>query len=1145
MPQAPRIPKAAWEAHKDLICSLYLVEDKTLDEVIRFMEQKHGFRASKPQYIRKLTVNWKLRKNSTKEEWEQANTLVSKRQAEGKPTELMMNGVMILSKKKKKEMNRYKTSQTEQLSVLTDISESIVVWTPSPVDKPLILRATLPWFQFQNILGHLGLEGSVEVNLDKIAGSFHQFDASKMPLFDVGSEHLGLQKALPQILTSLDEQLPVNHGCKNRLEVPESSRSATWVRFFYTLAFLSTNGLVDGNPIYQFLRMAMSSNGLLEGLKQVLQVKGSTAKMLGVQFLFCTLKIESKQSLEITTFLLEQGVNPNSVGPSPPIARGSDLWTALQTAVWHNNGPAVQRLLEYKADPDVSVRSSLLPPALFLAIMFRDTSSIAQAFIDAGANVNIWDGRLKFSTPLSWAVENGDVARVRQLLQVGADPNYIDARSLSALHHAIKLGHATIVSSLTEAGANPNMFQDVETSRALMKAIKRCFLELGWRYRDGPLQTPLQAAVSRGNIGIVQHLVKEGAILDGLIDLSSCDGICGLQNPTTMARSPLGIAICDGEYDIAEFLLQAGADINFQHPELPSPLQSACGLEISEEKSRTVELLLKWGAEIDAPPSAERGRTALQAAAEVGDYDLVKDLLLRGARLDVPAAQKGGVTVLEAAIKSGRIDLVNFLLCSLQAPYLDVQSCAGHGMLEAAAASGNVQLLNMVLETYFSLNVQDLNKYSTRAFKAAVSKGSVSVVQRLFEVGANINATGNACSILCKAISERNEEIVNLLISKFIDLGLSLDDTLPGDETPLWTAARDDNAGTVKRLIRAGATIDRQFSCNCRDCSDLKVKKYATALGYATDLEHRCTDSLIQVLLDAGADVNSYGQGLRGPPLVSIAWTGEESTAKILLSYGADPNGRQWQNGNTVLDWVFINRRFKRLFPIVKLLIEHGLDVNAPCHWGYPLQQAIQLHADEDRPRRFWADESIRISQLLLDAGADVNAPATERAPMMALQSAIDQKVGVLIDLFLNAGANIHAPAFPNRGKTALQAAASTGNLQLVKKLIAQGANVNAEPAEKFGATALQFAAMSGNVNVAIYLLENGALINAPTAQHEGRTVLQGAAEHGRLDMIYMLLENDDDPDTVEERCQDAAKFAEAELHPEIAEMLKGYKRPW
>ncbi|KAF4464467.1 hypothetical protein FALBO_8695 [Fusarium albosuccineum] len=181
MPQAPRIPKAAWEAHKDRICTLYLVEDKTLDEVIQYMEQEHGFRASKPQYIRKLTVNWKLRKNSTKEEWEQATALVSKRQAEGKPTELMMNGLMIPSKKKKKEMNRYKPSQTQQLSVLTNISDAIVFWTPSPVDKPLILRGTLPPFQFQDILGDLGFERSVEVVFNKIAGPFNQFETSKMP----------------------------------------------------------------------------------------------------------------------------------------------------------------------------------------------------------------------------------------------------------------------------------------------------------------------------------------------------------------------------------------------------------------------------------------------------------------------------------------------------------------------------------------------------------------------------------------------------------------------------------------------------------------------------------------------------------------------------------------------------------------------------------------------------------------------------------------------------------------------------------------------------------------------------------------------------------------------------------------------------
>jgi hypothetical protein len=37
----PRIPKAKWDEHKELLCSLY--QDMTVDEIVEFMQTEHGF----------------------------------------------------------------------------------------------------------------------------------------------------------------------------------------------------------------------------------------------------------------------------------------------------------------------------------------------------------------------------------------------------------------------------------------------------------------------------------------------------------------------------------------------------------------------------------------------------------------------------------------------------------------------------------------------------------------------------------------------------------------------------------------------------------------------------------------------------------------------------------------------------------------------------------------------------------------------------------------------------------------------------------------------------------------------------------------------------------------------------------------------
>ncbi|KAJ4009056.1 hypothetical protein NW766_009239 [Fusarium irregulare] len=112
MSRAPRIPETQWEVHKETIKSLYLEQNKTIDETISFMAENHQFYASKKQYIRKITVNWKLRKNATKEEWEQASSLILKRKAEGKLTQLTIHGKIIPDKRSKREIRRYALRDT-------------------------------------------------------------------------------------------------------------------------------------------------------------------------------------------------------------------------------------------------------------------------------------------------------------------------------------------------------------------------------------------------------------------------------------------------------------------------------------------------------------------------------------------------------------------------------------------------------------------------------------------------------------------------------------------------------------------------------------------------------------------------------------------------------------------------------------------------------------------------------------------------------------------------------------------------------------------------------------------------------------------------------------------------------------------------
>ncbi|KAL3588717.1 hypothetical protein FPOAC2_10876 [Fusarium poae] len=154
MSEAPRIPDEQWEVHKDVIKSLYLEQNKTIKDIEKFMGENHQFYATEKQYIRKVTVNWKLRKNTTKEEWKQASALVLKRKAEGKPTQLTIHGKIISEKKRKKEIGRYAPNNLSG-SPSFRLHETVSAQTP-PTAKQNITHSTLPWFNLEDRLHSSG-----------------------------------------------------------------------------------------------------------------------------------------------------------------------------------------------------------------------------------------------------------------------------------------------------------------------------------------------------------------------------------------------------------------------------------------------------------------------------------------------------------------------------------------------------------------------------------------------------------------------------------------------------------------------------------------------------------------------------------------------------------------------------------------------------------------------------------------------------------------------------------------------------------------------------------------------------------------------------------------------------------------------------
>ncbi|RYC92934.1 hypothetical protein BFJ63_vAg4359 [Fusarium oxysporum f. sp. narcissi] len=113
-----------------------------------------NFHATKPQYIRKVNVNWKLQKNYTKEKWRHAGVLVEKRQAEGKLTELSIDGKVISEKRRKKELRRYHALQVGENFASTNTC-GVVASTPPSSNSKVVLISHLPWLNFRESFNNL------------------------------------------------------------------------------------------------------------------------------------------------------------------------------------------------------------------------------------------------------------------------------------------------------------------------------------------------------------------------------------------------------------------------------------------------------------------------------------------------------------------------------------------------------------------------------------------------------------------------------------------------------------------------------------------------------------------------------------------------------------------------------------------------------------------------------------------------------------------------------------------------------------------------------------------------------------------------------------------------------------------------------
>ena len=403
--------------------------------------------------------------------------------------------------------------------------------------------------------------------------------------------------------------------------------------------------------------------------------------------------------LETADLLIRAGANVSAANREGVVP--------MQLAAINGSAAMIARLIKAGANPNASL-SKFNDTALMFAARTGKPDAI-KALLDNGAQVNTvetWGG----TTPLMWAVSERHIDAVKLLLTAKADVN---ARS-----YFVPSAHGRGFEGATPEPPNPKQKVDE--------------LAGGW-------MTALMFAAREGDLEIARILTAAGADLNAIAG----DG-----------KDALGLAIFNGQYELASFLLDNHVNVNQADAQRFTPLFWAVDRRnmelgtngfpwtVTVDPLPLIKKLLDAGADPNAVvDNTPRGRnrnasprivfaSALHRAAFAGDLELSKLLLSYGANPDAVSSDRE--SMLEAAaglalIPGYQVSHPNperLELCKLLVEKYgeDVNWADAYGItpLMAAANLGNTSLVQYLVDKGADLGAYDLGKRLDGAFMASV-----------------------------------------------------------------------------------------------------------------------------------------------------------------------------------------------------------------------------------------------------------------------------------------------------------------------------------------------------------------------------------------------------------------------------------------
>lgn len=592
-------------------------------------------------------------------------------------------------------------------------------------------------------------------------------------------------------------------------------------------------------------------------------------------------------------------------------------YNALMRAGMLGRNKVVSALLKAGADPNAKDKTG--KTALMLANE-KEQNEVVELLRVSGCD----ESGYKIQECIRAALK-GDVERIRQLINEGVDVNATYQSGARALASAAKHGHTEVVRLLLKSGADPSTKVGASVWGMAIAA------------------DALAIAANEGHLEIVRLLIEAGADVNG---------------SEMIGKSVLEVAAMDGHADVVRELLKAGFPISgkaaiealtaairnkreaaaimlVEASVKPKGQEAANLLVTAAEKgmARLVQALLQAG--VDPKGRDKYDETALQAAQAKGHAKIMA--MLEKARS--PQASPG-MELIEAA-ERGDLRTVHRLI--LEGVDLESRDAKGATALIRASANCHLAVMNALLAAGANPNAsthfakRDKKKWfshmdltSETPLSCAVAAQFLPAVELLLGAGADIRKT--ECGHLACMILQEGTKSGAALVERLLDAGMDANALWPGpNASALEIAVQEGFTNLVEKLIRAGARLKTSWErdravLDAIERKDANIVRMLLEEGIAP-MKGRITpealvyaaeaglDDIVRLLLKHGAKIdaridasfNSRRPADRVAALMGAACGGHESTVKILLEAGANPNAED-AIGCTAFDWAQENK---------------------------------------------------------------------------------------------------------------------------------------------------------------------------------------------------------------------------------------------